>query len=221
MVLYASVLANVVEQPIQHLLIASLLSVPAALTLARIMIPAADVLVEDDFRGDEQARHQGFFDALVGGAQEGMEMVVGVVALLLTLFACVFLANHLLLEVSAPWTLQQMLGFGLRPLMWLTGIPWTECPYAGELMGMKVVLNEFVAYLDLSQHGSKLSQNSRLIMTYNLCGFANLGSLGIILGGLGTLIPDRRQELSRLLLLSLVSGNLAVLMTGSLVGLMN
>lgn len=219
MVLYASVLAKVVEQPVQHLLLASILSVPAALTLARIIIPADDVPAQDDCLEEGPARHQVFFDALVGGAQEGMEMVVGVVALLLTLFACVFLANHVLLEVGAPWTLQQMLGFGLRPLMWLTGIPWAECPYAGQLMGMKVVLNEFVAYLDLSQHGSNLSPISRLIMTYNLCGFANLGSLGIILGGLGTLVPDRRQELSHLLLLSLVSGNLAVLMTGSLVGL--
>jgi CNT family concentrative nucleoside transporter len=219
MVLYASVLSKVVEQPIQHLLIASLLSVPAALTLARIMIPETETSPNDEFEIDSQNQPKGLFDSLVRGAQEGMQMVIGVVALLLTLFACVFLANHILLEIGAPWTLQQMLGFGLRPLLWLTGIPWSECPYASELMGMKIVLNEFVAYLDLSQHSQQLSTQSRLIMTYNLCGFANLGSLGIILGGLGTIMAERRQELSRLLLLSLVSGNLAVLMTGSLVGM--
>ena len=221
MVLYASVLDKVVEQPVQHLLIASILSVPAALTLARILMPPdPEALAEPEFVLDPASGPQGFFAALVEGAQEGMQMVVGVVALLLTLFACVFLANRLLLGLGSSWTLQQWLGQALRPLMWLTGIPWSECSYAGELMGMKVVLNEFVAYLDLSQHADQLSPHSRLIMTYNLCGFANLGSSGIILGGLGTLIPERREELSRLLLLSLLSGNLAVLMTGSMVALL-
>jgi concentrative nucleoside transporter, CNT family len=221
MVLYSSVLAKVVDEPVQHLLIASILSVPAALTLARLMIPAEAAQQESVVVETPKSEAEGFFDALVQGAQEGMNMVMSVVALLLTLFACVFLCNHILEWLGAGWTLQQLLGFGLRPVMWLTGIPWAECGYAGELMGMKVVLNEFVAYLDLSKHADVLSSGSRQIMVYNLCGFANFGSLGIILGGLGSLLPERRQEISKLLLLSLVSGNLAVLMTGSVVALVS
>ncbi len=221
MVLYSSVLAKVVDEPVQHLLIASILSVPAALTLARLMIPAEAAQQESVVVETPKSEAEGFFDALVQGAQEGMNMVMSVVALLLTLFACVFLCNHILEWLGAGWTLQQLLGFGLRPVMWLTGIPWAECGYAGELMGMKVVLNEFVAYLDLSKHPEVLSSGSRQIMVYNLCGFANFGSVGIILGGLGSLLPERRPEISKLLLLSLVSGNLAVLMTGSVVALVS
>lgn len=216
MVLYAGVLKDMVERPIEHLMIASLMSVPAALTLSHLVMPGRPEEAAEE-ASPTLERAQNAADALVRGAQEGMQVVLGVTSLLLTMFALVFLLNQLLLVIGFHGSLQSGLGQLLRPLLWLTGIPWNEAAYAGELMGTKIVLNEFVAYLELSKHPEQLSAGSRLIMTYNLCGFANFASLGIMLGGLTPLIPERRQELARLLWFSLIVGNLAVLMTGSVV----
>ena len=114
--------------------------------------------------------------------------------------------------------MQGMLGWLLAPLAWLTGIPWTEARAAGALLGTKTVLNEFMAYLDLARDAG-LSERSRLIMTYALCGFANFGSLGIMIGGLGTMVPERRDEIVQLGLKSIVAGTLATCLIGAVVGL--
>jgi concentrative nucleoside transporter, CNT family len=143
--------------------------------------------------------------------------------MLIVLIALVTLANlalGLLPAVGgAPVTLQRALGILMAPLVWLAGIPWQEAATAGALMGTKTVLNEFIAYIDLAHLSQdSLSPRSRLIMTYSLCGFANFGSLGILIGGLATMVPERRDEVVALGVRSIVAGTLATLMTGAVVG---
>ncbi|MEO0814354.1 MAG: nucleoside transporter C-terminal domain-containing protein, partial [Myxococcota bacterium] len=141
---------------------------------------------------------------------------------IIVLFALVHLSNTVLgiIPLEAPLTLQGIAGWCLRPLMWLIGIPWAETHTAGQLMGTKTILNEFVAYLELSQMSGEFSDRSRLIVTYALCGFANLGSLGILVGGLDSLLPNRRKELARSAGLALLTGTLTTLVTASVVALL-
>jgi len=141
------------------------------------------------------------------------------------LVALVQLANAILglaPEVGgSPVTLQRMLGVAMAPLAWLAGVPWAEAQVAGQLLGTKTVLNELLAYIDLGQlPESELAPRSRLIMTYALCGFANLGSLGIMIGGLATMAPERRSEIVGLGARTLVSGTLATLIAGATVGVL-
>jgi CNT family concentrative nucleoside transporter len=145
--------------------------------------------------------------------------------MLVVLIALVTLANQVLSVLpqvaGEPLTLQRLLGWAMAPVVWLIGIPWAEAQTAGALMGVKTVLNEFVAYLQLAglPEGA-LSERSRLIMTYALCGFANFGSLGIMIGGMGALAPERRGEIVALGMKSILAGTLATLMTGALVGVL-
>jgi CNT family concentrative nucleoside transporter len=152
-------------------------------------------------------------------------LLLNIVALLIVLVALVTLANLVLewlpLIDESPITLQRALGTLLAPLAWLVGVPWSEAPAAGALLGTKTVLNEFVAYLDLARlPDGTLSPRTRMLMTYALCGFANFGSLGILIGGLATMAPERRGEIVALGLKSIVAGTLATCMTGALVGML-
>ena len=145
--------------------------------------------------------------------------------MLIVAVALVALANQLLGFVAAPFgitlTIEQMLGWVFAPLAWLIGIPWAECGKAGTLLGVKTVLNELIAYLQLGQiPASALSERSRLILTYALCGFANFGSLGILIGGMVAMVPQRRAEIVSLGAKTIVSGTLATLMTAAVVGAM-
>jgi CNT family concentrative nucleoside transporter len=145
--------------------------------------------------------------------------------MLIVAVALVALANQLLGLASQPFglplTFQQILGWAFAPLAWLTGIPWAECTAAGALLGVKTVLNEFIAYLQLAGAApGALSERSRLILTYALCGFANFGSLGIMVGGIAAMVPQRRAEIASLGAKTMVSGTLSTLMTASVVGLM-
>jgi CNT family concentrative nucleoside transporter len=163
-------------------------------------------------------------EAVIRGTAEGLKLLLNIVALLIVLVALVHLANELLALLPAPGgtplSLQRLLGWLLAPVAWLIGIPWSEAPLAGRLLGTKTILNELIAYLDLAAlPAESLSPRSRLIMTYALCGFANFGSLGIMLGGMGTMVPERRGEITALGLKSIVSGTLATCMTGAVVGL--
>ena len=159
------------------------------------------------------------------GTLDGLNLLLNIVALLIVLVALVTLAN-LILEAlpaigGAPVTLQRMLGAVMAPLAWLIGVPWAEAPAAGALLGTKTVLNEFIAYLDLAHLPPEtLSLRSRLIMTYALCGFANFGSLGILIGGMATMAPARRDEIVGLGMKSIVAGTLATCMTGAVVGML-
>jgi CNT family concentrative nucleoside transporter len=223
MVLYASFLARAVPDAMGHILTASLVSVPAAILVAAIMVPTDSPVTEGDLAAPFAARSG--IDAVTQGTLAGVELLINIVAMLVVFVALVSLANMLLAllpdTADGPLTLQRMLGWLMAPVVWLMGIPWREAGAAGALMGTKTVLNELIAYLDLAKLPAEaLSGRSRLIMTYALCGFANLGSLGILLGGLGTMVPERRDEVVSLGAKSIVSGTLSTLMTGAVVGML-
>jgi len=164
-------------------------------------------------------------DAVAKGTRDGIVFLLNIVAMLIVLIALVTLVN-LALGLLPPWggapvTMQRALGWVMAPLVWLAGVPWEEAGTAGALMGTKTVLNEFIAYVDLSKLPVEaLSERSRLIMTYALCGFANFGSLGILIGGMATMVPERREEIVALGMRSIVAGTLATLMVGSVVGML-
>ncbi|MBY0517533.1 MAG: hypothetical protein K2P81_11520 [Bacteriovoracaceae bacterium] len=218
MVLYATTLSHVLPNAIGHLMIASLMSVPVALSLSFMVIPHGDKI---DFTVSESTGQvfTSFFDAIMTGIKDGLEMVLQIAATLLVLFALVYLVNEMLSLIPGNYSLEIIVGWIARPVMWLIGIPWGETQIAGELMGIKIILNEFVAYLTLPQHMASLSPRTITILTYALCGFANLASVGIIIGGLSSLLPERKKEVAELSVKSLIVGNMATMITGLLVGL--
>lgn len=222
MVLYASILAPVREDALTHILAASVMSVPAALMIAAIMIPfhGADEGRQIEMRSDDQ----GAFDAITRGTLDGVKLLINITAMLVVFVALVALINMSLQYLpdigGDPVTLQRLLGYLFAPLVWLMGIPPDEVLFAGSLMGTKTVLNEFLAYLSLvSAPEGSLSEHSEIIMIYAMCGFANFGSLGIMIGGIGTMAPERRAEVAELGLLSIAAGTLATMLTGALVGM--
>lgn len=222
MVLYASLLSRTIPDVMGHILTASIISVPAAITVSKIMVPETGELTSGAIIAPEKA--SGAMDAITRGTLQGVTLVINIVAMLVVLVALVHLLN-LILGLVPHWrgqavTLQRILGLVMAPVTWLMGIPWEETATAGALMGTKTVLNEFIAYLDLSRlpEGS-LAPRSKLILTYAMCGFANPGSLGIMIGGLGSMAPERREEIVSLGLRSIVAGTLATCMTGAVVGI--
>ncbi len=222
--LYASILRGVIPDAVGHILTASLISAPAAIVVARLMVP--DRPGEGTEGGLEHpSTYSSAVDAITKGTGEGIGLLLNIVAMLVVLVALVSLVNQglgLLPEVGGePLTLQRLLGLAMAPVVWLMGVPWAEAHTAGALMGTKTVLNELLAYLELGglPEGA-LSPRSRLIMTYALCGFANFGSLGIMIGGMGAMAPERKGEIVNLGLRSIVAGTLATCMTGAVVGLL-
>jgi len=222
LVVYASILGQVIADPAGHLLTASLMNAPAAIVIARIMVPGEDggTAALEIPRSESKST----LDAVARGTIDGVGLLINVIAMLVVLLALVHLINlavGLLPTVGGtPLSLERVLGWVMAPLAWLTGIGWSEAAEAGSLLGVKVVLNEFLAYLRLAElPAGTLSDRSRLIMTYALCGFANFGSLGIMLGGLGAMAPERRAEIAGLGLKSILAGTLATLMTAAMVGL--
>ena len=165
-------------------------------------------------------------DAIVKGTGAGLELLLNIVAMLIVFIALVYLANAvlgLLPDIlGAPITLQRMLGWVMAPICWLMGIPWAQAVTAGGLMGIKTILNEFVAYLQLvALPADALDPRSRLIMLYAMCGFANFGSLGIMIAGLSTMCPEKRDEVVSLGLKSIVSGTLTTCLLGAIVGMLS
>jgi CNT family concentrative nucleoside transporter len=218
--LYAQFLRDSVPDALAHLLIASIVSAPAAIVVALIMVPPENNATLDDVKLEREASST--MDAITRGTLAGAELLIGIVAMLLVFVALTTLVNILLGLIPGPGgeplSLQGILGWILAPLAWLTGIPWAEAKTAGALLGTKTVLNEFIAYLELAKI-TELSERSRLILTYALCGFANFGSLGIMIGGLGTMVPERRAEIVQLGMKSIVAGTLATCLTGAVAGL--
>jgi concentrative nucleoside transporter, CNT family len=223
MVLYASILAKILPDAMGHILTASIINTPAALTISRLMIPEKDRQTAGELVPPQAARSS--MDAITKGTMEGIGLLLNIVAMLVVLIALVHLVNEglaLLPEMGgAKLSLQRLLGYVMAPVAWLMGIPWHEAPAAGALMGTKTVLNELIAYVDLAAlQPNALSERSRLIMIYAMCGFANLGSVGILIGGLGGMVPERRDEVVSLGMRSIVSGTLSTCMTGAVVGLL-
>ena len=221
LVLYASILAPVVPGALAQLLIASLVSTPAAVVVAALMVPPEGGLAVD--AEDIPSADSSAMDAVTRGTIEGLGLLLQIVAMLIVFVALVALANSLLgllpSVAGAPMTLERTFGWIMAPLAWACGVPWNEATVAGALLGKKMVLNELVAYLDLAKLPAQaLSDRSKLLMTYALCGFANFGSLGIMLGGMGAMVPQRRGELADLGIKSIVAGTLATCLTAAVVG---
>ncbi len=219
MVLYASILGPIVPDALGHILIASIISAPAGVVLAKLMIPETQPITTGKVTPPVEARS--WMDAITRGTTEGVQLLVSIVAMIIVLVALVFLVNlglRLLPDAGGgPITLQRLLGYVMAPVMWLVGIPWSECMTAGSLMGTKTVLNELIAYVNMSQvDPAVLSDRSRIILTYAMCGFANPGSLGIMIGGMGAMVPERREEIVSLGFRTILSGTLATCMTGAI-----
>ena len=231
LVLYATTLRDTVPDAVGHMISASLISLPAALLIARLMVPgdAKDVATEVDSEGAEAGgglRYESSIDAIIKGTMDGMQLFLAVIAVIITVFALVALTDMALallpLIDGDPLTLKRLLGWVLAPFMWLLGVPWGEAQAAGALMGTKAVLNEYVAFLELAALPvGTLGPRSLLIVTYALCGVANLASVGLLVSTIGTLCPERRAEAAALGMKSWVSGNLASAMTGAWIGLVS
>jgi concentrative nucleoside transporter, CNT family len=223
MVLYALVLNKVLPDAMGHILTASILSTPAAIILSLMLIPETGEITSGKLEPPRAATSS--MDAVAKGTAEGITLFLHIIAMLVVLVALVALANLFLgflpPAAGAPLTLQRLLGWLMAPVVWLIGIPWSEAPAAGALLGTKTILNEFIAYVDLANLPAEaLSSRSRLIMIYALCGFANLGSLGILIGGMGAMAPERRDEIVGLGMKSILAGTMATLMVGAVVGLL-
>ena len=223
MVLYASILSNVIPDIMGHILTASIISVPAAIMISKIMVPETGRLTSGELSSPEEALSA--MDAITKGTMQGIQLLINIIAMLIVLVALVHLVNIILGVLpefgDQPVTLQRLLGLVMAPVVWLMGVPWKEAPVAGALMGTKIILNEFLAYLDMSRLAQgALSHKTLVIMTYAMCGFANPGSLGIMIGGMGTMAPERRDEIVSLGFRSIVAGTLATCMTGAVVGIL-
>ena len=221
MVLYATILNRVIPGIMGHLLIASIISAPAAITVSKLMVPETGEPTTGDIDLPKEATSS--MDAITRGTLDGMKLLINIIAMLVVLVALVHLLNLLLSylpELSGrPITFQRLLGYLMAPVTWLMGVPWSEAKVTGALMGTKTVLNEFLAYLDLAAlPEGTLSERTRLIMTYAMCGFANFGSLGIMIGGMGAMARERRDEIVGLGIKSIAAGTIATCMTGAVVG---
>ncbi|HOO21987.1 MAG TPA: nucleoside transporter C-terminal domain-containing protein [Kiritimatiellia bacterium] len=222
MVVYASMLEPILPGIVLgHLVTASLISAPAAVMVARLMVPAAPGEVDHETPELPVDTH-GVVDALLVGANDGARVMVNVAIMLVAIIAVVSLVNSALglLPLETPLTLERMAGWIMAPAMWLAGVPWAEAQAAGELMALKTVFNEFVAYLALArQDPAALSVHSRLIVIYSLCGFANFSSVGILAGTLSALCPEHKRTIASLGLKAMVAGTLATLLTGAVIGI--
>jgi len=224
-VLYATLLAPLIPDAAAHFVIASVLGAPAAILVSLIMVPETKDQRTGGTLDDPDMKMSSTMDAIVQGTTAGVELLINIIALLLVLVALVYLANAvigLLPEVGgAKISLQRLLGYLMAPVCWLMGLPWPQAVTAGSLMGTKTVLNELIAYVDLSKMApDALDPRSKLIMLYAMCGFANFASLGIMIGGLGTMAPTRREEINALGLKSIVSGTITTCLMGAVVGVL-
>jgi len=221
MALFAVTLEPIVEGAIGHIIVASLLSLPASILLAKVMIPGDEVTPAKLGTG---TLYRSTMDAIATGAEDGMKMYLNIIAMLVVMIALVALANIILgnLEVGGlPLSFERIVGWIFAPIVWLVGIPWAEAATAGSLMGTKVILNEFIAYLYMAALPlDALSDRSELLMLYAMCGFANLGSVGMVIASVSAIAPSRRDEIVALSLWSIIPGNLATLMTAAVVGLL-
>src|SRR5436305_331899 len=208
-----------------QLVLASVLGSPAAILISLIMVPEVSDLRTGAALADPEVHASSTIDAIVKGTTAGLELLLNIVAMLIVLVALVYLANAMLGLLpdagGAPVSLQRALGYAMAPVCWLMGVPWPQAVTAGGLMGIKTVLNDLMGLVELSKLGAEaLDPRSRLIMLYAMCGFANFGSLGIMIGGLGTMAPERRSEINALGLKSIVSGPLVTCLMGAIVGVL-
>jgi CNT family concentrative nucleoside transporter len=208
-----------------HLLAASVMSAPAALVCAKLMVPETE---ESTTAGvvkiDLPVMASNAIDAAAQGASDGLKLAVNVAAMLLAFIALIAMFNGMLGYfggfIGMPTlTFEYIMGFLFAPVAWIMGCPWADCFIVGSMLGKKLVLNEFVAYLDLTAATGKISERSSILTTYALCGFSNFSSIAIQLGGIGTMAPDKRPVLAKYGMKALIGGTLACFMTACIAGL--
>ncbi len=222
-VLYATILKDVLPGALGHLLVASLMSLPAGIMMARIMVPGP---AETDLNEKQEAVHyRSTMDAMAQGTEDGLKIYLQILAMLIVTTSLMALANVILAQLpavaGAPLTLERMLGWLFAPFVWLLGVPWKDAGVAGGLMGIKVILTELVAYLRLATlPAGTLEPRSIQIMVYAMCGFANFASVGILIAGMSALIPERRDEVVSLALKALLAGTMASGLSGAMIGLL-
>jgi CNT family concentrative nucleoside transporter len=226
LVIYAGLLGPVIPNAPAHLVVASVLDAPAAILISLIMVPDPSGQRTGASLPKVASTASSTMDAIVQGAAAGLELLLNICVMLIVLVALVHLVNAILGLLpdigGAPVSLQRALGYLMAPVCWLMGIPWKDAVTAGSLMGIKTILNEFIAYIELSKLPSEaLEPRSRLIMLYAMCGFANFGSLGIMIAGLSTMAPERRADVISLGFKAIVSGTLATCLIGAIVGVLN
>ena len=209
---------------IKYLLAASFMAAPGGLLMAKMMQPEIDRVHNDlnDVK-EEKAEYANVFDAAASGASSGLQLALNVGAMLLAFVALIALLNGVIGGIGGWFgqpdlTFQTILGYALQPLAWVLGVPWEEARLAGSFIGQKVVVNEFVAYLDFVEYKDQLSAGTQAIVTFALCGFANLSSIAILMGGIGAMAPTRRKEIAQLGLKAVLAATLANLMSAALAG---
>ncbi len=224
MVAYATILAPVLPNAAGHVLVASIVSAPAGVLLARIIIPEKEGLGGAVADYDSALKYDSAIDAIVKGTSDGLMVVLNISAVLIVFVALVALVNVMLggfVVFDAPLTVERILGWIFAPVAWLIGVEWKDADVAGWLLGVKLTLTEFVAFIDLGKvPAGEMTERTRMLMTYALCGFANIGSVGITVTGLSVLMPERREEVLGMVWKGLFAGFLATLMTASIVGAM-
>jgi concentrative nucleoside transporter, CNT family len=224
-VLYATILASAIPDAAGHIAVCSVLGAPAAIVISLLMVPDPKRQHTGGRLDEVKQTARGTMDAVVQGTGAGLELLLNIIAMLIVFVALVYLANSVLALLpdflGAPLTLQRALGWVMAPVCWLMGIPWSQAVTAGGLMGIKTILNELVAYLQLAAlPDGALDPRSRLIMLYAMCGFANFGSLGIMIAGLATMCPAKRDEVVALGPRSIISGTLTTCLLGAMVGVL-
>ena len=220
--LYASILKDTVPSALGHILIASMMSLPAAILIARIMVPGEAGVATT---AESDLKYRSSMDAVARGTEDGLKIYLQILAMLIVMVALIALADTILKNLpwvwGAPLSLERIFGWLFAPVVWLFGVPWDEAVTAGSLMGTKAILNELVAYLNLAAlPKGALDPRATLIMIYAMCGFANLGSVGIMIAGMSTLMPERRDEIVPLAMRAIVSGTMASGLTGAMIGLL-
>jgi CNT family concentrative nucleoside transporter len=222
-VLYATILRTVLPGALGHLLVASMMSLPAGILIARTMVPGpAETELREE---DESVHYRSTMDAMARGTEDGLRLYLQIIAMLIVTTALVALVNVILAVLpqvaGAPLTVERMLGWLFSPFVWLLGVPWQEAGTAGGLMGIKLVLNELIAYLHMASLApGALDPRSAEIMIYAMCGFANFASIGILIAGMSALMPERRQEVVALAPRALLAGTLASSLSGAMIGLL-
>ncbi|MCO7232138.1 MULTISPECIES: NupC/NupG family nucleoside CNT transporter [unclassified Cobetia] len=211
---------------LKYLLAASFMAAPGGLLMAKMLIPETETKTQsvEEALGKDIDRPTNVIDAAASGAASGVQLAINVGGMLLAFIALIALGNIIVGWVSGLFgyediTLQLLLGYAFAPVAWVIGVPWHEAIQAGSFIGQKLVLNEFVAFADLASHQIKLSEHSEAIIIFALCGFANLSSVAILMGGLGLMAPNRRGDIAQMGMKAILAGTLSNLMSASLAGL--
>lgn len=210
---------------LEFLLAACFMAAPAGLLFAKLLIPETATPDNSEIVNDTTNTPVNVFDAAASGASDGLKLALNVGAMLIAFVGLIALSNGVIgnlgnLMGHDNWSIQAILGYIFSPLAWILGVPWEQAKVGGSIIGQKIVLNEFVAFIELSKIQESLSLRSQAILTFTLCGFANFSSIAILLGGLGSLIPERRHEIAKLGMRALLAASLANFSSGAIAGIL-